>query len=243
MLKVRIPVKAGMHTIAATFEKDTVMPEGILFRQRGDAIQSYFEGVGNISVAGPYDVQGPGDTASREKIFICHPAAPAEESLARKRSSHNLAHRAYRRPIAADDLPPLIALYKQGAEAGGFEPGIRLALQKILVSPEFLFRVELDPTDARPGAFARSATSSLHRGCPSSCGAAFPTTSCSRSPSAGARAIRRSWRVRSGACWPIRARSPWCRTSPASGCSCAISRQYSPIRQPSRTSMRICARR
>jgi hypothetical protein len=149
--KVRIPVKAGMHTIAAAFEKDTVLPEGILFKQRFDAIQSYFEGVGVISIAGPYNVQGPGETASREKIFICQPAAASDEMPCAEKILTNIAHHAYRRPVAADDIPALLALYKQGAEAGGFEQGIRLALQKVLVSPNFLFRVELDPTDTSPG--------------------------------------------------------------------------------------------
>jgi hypothetical protein len=53
-------MKAGTHAIAAAFEKDTVLPEGIIFKERFDAITSHFEGVGNISVAGPYNVQGPG---------------------------------------------------------------------------------------------------------------------------------------------------------------------------------------
>jgi hypothetical protein len=149
--KVRLPVKAGVHTIAAAFEKDTVLPEGILFKQRFDAIQSYFEGVGSIAVAGPYNVQGPGDTASREKIFICHPAGASDEMPCAEKILTNIVHHAYRRPVTADDMPALLALYKQGAEAGGFEQGIRLALQKVLVSPNFLFRVELDPADTSPG--------------------------------------------------------------------------------------------
>jgi hypothetical protein len=149
--KVRIPIKAGTHTIAAAFEKDSVLPEGIIFRQRFDNIQSHFEGVGAVSVAGPYNVQGPGATPSRDKIFVCHPTAAAEEQACAEKIFTALAHRAYRRPIAADDLPQLLALYKQGAEAGGFEAGVRLALQKILVSPDFIFRVELDPADAAPG--------------------------------------------------------------------------------------------
>jgi hypothetical protein len=153
--KVRIPVKAGTHTIAADFQKDTVLPEGILFKPRFDAIQSHFEGVGAISIAGPYNVQGPGETASRDKIFICHPTAAAEEEACAEKILTNIAHRAYRRPIAAEDLPQLIALYKQGAETGGFETGVRLALQKILVSPDFIFRVELDPADMSPGAVRR----------------------------------------------------------------------------------------
>jgi hypothetical protein len=63
----------------------------------------------------------------------------------------NLAHRAYRRPVRPDDVTQLVALYKTGAQNGGFESGVRLALQKILVSPEFLFRAEVDPPGAAPG--------------------------------------------------------------------------------------------
>jgi hypothetical protein len=154
-LKVRLPVKAGTHSLVATFLKDTVLQEGIVFRQRADAIISHFEGVGSISVAGPYNVQGPGVTPSRENIFVCHPSAPTEEQACAEKILANLAHRAYRRPIADDDLPQLIALYKQGAETGGFESGVRLALQKILVSPDFIFRAELDPADAAPGSVHR----------------------------------------------------------------------------------------
>jgi hypothetical protein len=154
-LKVRLPVKAGTHAIAAAFEKDTVLQEGILFRQRADAVQSHFEGVGSISIAGPFNVQGPGATPSRDKIFVCHPSAPAEEQACAQKILSSLARRAYRRPIAADDLPQLVALYKQGAEIGGFESGVRLALQKILVSPEFIFRAELDPAEAHTGSVHR----------------------------------------------------------------------------------------
>ncbi len=118
-------------------------------------MQAHFEGVGSISIAGPYNVQGPGDTASREKIFVCHPAASAEEQPCAETIISTLARRAYRRPISADDLPQLMSLYRQGAESGGFESGIRLALQKILVSPEFIFRVELDPPEARAGTVYR----------------------------------------------------------------------------------------
>jgi len=149
--KVRLQVKAGAHTIAAAFQKDTVLPEGILFKPRFDAIPSHFEGVGGIAIAGPYNVQGPGDTPSREKIFVCHPAGAADEMACAEKLLTNIAHRAYRRPTTENDLRPIMALYKQGAEAGGFESGVRLALQKILVSPNFIFRIELDPAGATPG--------------------------------------------------------------------------------------------
>jgi hypothetical protein len=145
-------VKAGARTLVATFVKDTVMPEGILPRGRERA---FFEGVGNITVGGPYNVQGPGTTASRDKIFICHPAQDADEKACAEKIVANLAHRAYRRPVTADDLKQLLALYRRGTESGGFEGGVRLALQKILVSPEFIFRMEFDPADAAPGSVYR----------------------------------------------------------------------------------------
>jgi hypothetical protein len=155
-LKVRLPVKAGTRTLVAAFLKDTVVSEDILpKRYRDGNDKDFFEGVGSISVVGPYDVQGPGATESRDRIFLCHPAAPAEELPCAEKIITNLAHRAYRRPIVADDLPQLLALYRQGAESGGFEQGVRLALQTILVSPEFIFRMEFDPPNAAPGSVHR----------------------------------------------------------------------------------------
>jgi hypothetical protein len=150
-LKVRLPVKAGTWTITATFLKDSVVPEGIVNRKD----KAFFEGLGGITVGGPFNVQGPGETPSREKIFVCHPAVAADEQPCAEKIIANLAHRAFRRPVAADDLPPLLALYRKGAESGGFEAGIRLALQSILVSPEFIFRMEFDPPGAAPGSANR----------------------------------------------------------------------------------------
>jgi hypothetical protein len=154
-MKLRLPVKAGPHTLLAAFLKDTVVSEDIL-PQRGRGgngnDKDYFEGIGNITVVGPFNVQGPGNTESRDRIFVCHPAAPAEEQACAEKIIANLAHRAYRRPVVADeDLPALLALYKRGAQRGGFEAGIRLALQTILVSPDFVFRSEVDPPDAARG--------------------------------------------------------------------------------------------
>lgn len=153
-LEVRVPVKAGTRTVMATFTKDTIKPEGVLakynpsLRNRDPA---FFEGVGSISIAGPYNIEGPGETASRDKIFLCRPAdSQREEACARKIISA-LARRAFRRPITEEDLPILLDLYREGRDLGGFETGIRMAVQKILVSPEFLFRMEFDPPGVEPG--------------------------------------------------------------------------------------------
>ena len=151
-LKIRVPVKAGARELAATFLKDTLIKEGIIERVRDDVVQTYFEGVATITVAGPFNVQGPGETVNRERIFICRPSRATDEQACATKILTNLAHRAYRRPVGADDMTPLLALYKTGAQNGGFESGVRLALQKILVSPAFVFRAEVDPPGAAPGA-------------------------------------------------------------------------------------------
>src|SRR5437870_3143616 len=153
-VKVRLSVKAGVHALDATFLKDTVVDEGIIDRVREDQVRTYFEGVGTITVAGPYKVEGPGVTPARDKIFVCRPARGEEPACAEKILS-NLAHRAYRRPVAADDMSQLLALYQRGAQSVGFESGIRLALQKILASPDFIFRAEFDPQGAAPGSAHR----------------------------------------------------------------------------------------
>src|SRR5262249_55963647 len=98
-LRVRVPVKAGERTVVATFLKDSLVQEGIIFKPRIDAVQSHFEGIGGISIAGPFKVQGPGATASREKIFICHPNGASEEQACAETIITALAHRAYRRPV------------------------------------------------------------------------------------------------------------------------------------------------
>ena len=150
-LKVRMQIDAGTREISTSFLKDTLIQEGIIDRIRSDDVTQYFEGVGTVTVAGPFNVNGPGETTSRERIFTCQPTSNADEMACAEKILSNLARRAYRRPVHADDMPQLLSLYKMGAEDGGFEGGIRLALQKILVSPDFLFRAELDPADAQPG--------------------------------------------------------------------------------------------
>lgn len=153
-LEVRIPVKAGTRTIAATFIKDTIMTEGVLkkpdlgLRNRESA---FFEGVGSLSVGGPYNIEGPGITPSREIIFTCRPSRNQSDESCAKEIISRLTRLAYRRPVIEDDISILLNLYREGKNEGDFENGVRMALQTILVSPEFLFRMEFDPADVKPG--------------------------------------------------------------------------------------------
>jgi hypothetical protein len=151
-LEVRIPVKAGPHLVASTFLKDTVKTEGVLDTAGNRA---FFEGVGSVSITGPYATKGPGDTPSRRRIFVCRPRRSRDEEACATKIITTLARRAYRRTINKDEIPSLMIPYKSARDTRSFEDGIRLALQRILVSPDFLFRVEVDPARAPSGSAYR----------------------------------------------------------------------------------------
>jgi hypothetical protein len=104
----------------------------------------------SVSINGPYDARGPGDTPSRRRIFVCRPAKPGEEDGCAKRILATLMRRAYRRPITDADVQVPIKFYKDARADGDFEAGIEMALRAVLVSPEFLFRVEQDPANVPP---------------------------------------------------------------------------------------------
>ena len=111
-LEVRIPVAAGSHEVASTFVKDTVKPEGVLDRAGN---QAFFEGVGSVSIAGPYAPTGSGDTASRRKIFVCRPRGQrSDEDACATRIITTLARRAYRRPITKEEIPSLMTPHEGG---------------------------------------------------------------------------------------------------------------------------------
>jgi hypothetical protein len=146
-LQVRFQTTAGTHQIGVTYLKDTVKKEGVIVRGRN---QAFFEGVGGVTVIGPYDAKGPGDTPSRRRIFVCQPASQSEEDSCATRILSTLARRAYRRPVTERDTQPLLALYREGKSRGGFEAGIGLALRGILISTGFLFRAEQAPANVAP---------------------------------------------------------------------------------------------
>jgi hypothetical protein len=108
-----------------------------------------------LTVAGPYNTTGRGDTPSRERIFICRPGSPADEQPCAKTILSNLARRAFRRPVTDADVQPLLAFYRSGRQEGDFDHGIEKALRAMLVSPDFLFRSERDPRGAAPGTVYR----------------------------------------------------------------------------------------
>ena len=117
--------------------------------------QNFPRDVLQIDVAGPFSPGGPGNTPSRERIFICQPADASAEAGCARRIIKTLAHRAYRRPISAADMSPLMHIYAAERATSDFEHGVEAAVEAILVSPHFLFLIEQDPKGSAPGSVHR----------------------------------------------------------------------------------------
>jgi hypothetical protein len=157
----RIPVRAGPHRVAAAFLRtfdgpvnDNIAPIGHSIADTQIGAQYGITAVPHmrdVAVTGPYNPTGVSETPSRRKIFICRPIAPDEERPCAEKIISSLATGAYRRPVAAKDVASLMPFYDQGAKEGGFELGVRTALEAMLVSPHFIFRLEEVPARARPG--------------------------------------------------------------------------------------------
>jgi hypothetical protein len=160
-LQVRVPMKAGLRTVAATILKaNDILPEGLgparipIWSREGDVptVPAY---VSSLLIGGPYNASVPKDSPSRRRIFVCQPANNADETACATKILSTLARRAYRRPATSDDVQALLGFYKTARAAKDFDAGIRAALERVLVSPDFLFRIEADPANAAPGSVYR----------------------------------------------------------------------------------------
>ena len=159
-LRVRIPVKAGTREVAFSFLRNSAIAEGVL--EPISAAETYhYAGdrdapmaVWTVEVAGPFNAErrklGLG-TPSQERIFTCKPGSESREAACAEQILGSLARRAFRRPITDVDTTSLMTFYNAGRANGSFESGIEFALRAILVDPEFLFRVEVDPVAVAPG--------------------------------------------------------------------------------------------
>jgi mono/diheme cytochrome c family protein len=147
----RIPIKAGSHLVGVTFvahdqarDEETLRPR---MRSRGTQ-----PALGAVTITGPTNVRPGGDSPSRRRIFVCRPAAGATavaETACARRILSTLARRAYRRPAIDADVDLLMPFYTAGRSEAGFDKGIQNALERLLVSPQFLFRIEHDPANNR----------------------------------------------------------------------------------------------
>ena len=161
-LEVRIAARAGPRVLGVSFVQGRSERDGVLQPRATGKVLAIAErwsstseapeaAVDQVSIAGPFDATGPGDTPSRERILTCRPAGVADEAPCAREILSTLARRAWRRPVTGRDLDTLLGFYEAGHRDGGFEAGIRRSLESILVDPEFLFRVEREPAGAPPG--------------------------------------------------------------------------------------------
>lgn len=150
---MRIPLTAGPHTIGAGFLSESAKLE-LGGGRAGDAPTSANTvSVEYVTIGGPFNPTGPGDTESRKIIFTCRPKPGEPEEACARQILASLSRRAYRRPVSAADTDPLMKLFASGrADGGSFDSGIEMALTGILISPEFLFRAETPPAGQAKGA-------------------------------------------------------------------------------------------
>ncbi|HWP70023.1 MAG TPA: DUF1592 domain-containing protein [Gemmatimonadaceae bacterium] len=156
-----VPVRAGAHRISAAFLRTFEGPVNDNIAQIGASIADTQIGselgitnvahLRDLTVTGPYNPTGVSETASRHKIFTCRPTTPDEERPCAEKIISSIGGSAYRRPLQPRDVKGLMTFFDQGRAEGGFELGVRMALEAILSSPHFIFRVEELPAGARPG--------------------------------------------------------------------------------------------
>ncbi|MEJ1963167.1 MAG: DUF1592 domain-containing protein [Gammaproteobacteria bacterium] len=188
-ISLRVPLKAGPHTIGITFRKTLSLDETVQTlhnttevvvmpteppapipvdfivdgaRVGATTVPSYhmsprfsqanfLRDVLQIDVEGPFDAAGPGDTPSRRRIFACRPSMLKSESACAKKILTALTRQAYRRPVGAADIDPLMKVYSEARADAGFDHGVEAAVEAVLVSPSFLFFPEKDPPGSAPG--------------------------------------------------------------------------------------------
>ena len=149
----RVRVPAGPHAVGVSVVRQA-NARGVddLFSEWGIS-----SGVGSLTIVGPSNATGPGETPSRRKIFICRPGRPEDEMPCARRTLAALATRAYRRPVPERDpsIDILMGFYTSGHERRGFDTGIQYALARVLVDPRFIFRFEREPGQSPAGAIYR----------------------------------------------------------------------------------------
>ena len=139
-LEVQTRVTAGVHQVSAAFVDSPWEREGVtqpIQVDFGRGSDEYFDGyaaVDTVTIRGPYEAGGPGDTPSRRAVLSCRPARAAEEDTCARKIFETLARRAYRRPPTTEEIDTLVSFYRSGSKPGGFEAGIRAGLERMLVS-------------------------------------------------------------------------------------------------------------
>jgi hypothetical protein len=158
-MQIRFAAKAGQHSVAVTFLQTNFAPIlDIDIHPLRDTVQTgptpgytFFPHVGTVRIEGPYNAVDAQDSASRRKIFICRPSGAADEAACARKIITNLATQAFRRPATSDDLSSLMDFYQSGRQESDFDHGIETALSRILASPKFIYRMEVEQANVKPG--------------------------------------------------------------------------------------------
>jgi hypothetical protein len=155
-LRIRVPVKAGPHAVTIAFLEDADAVEPVRLQPYIRSSVDNFDWSGSphlqsLIISGPFDPGGASDTPSRRRIFACHPGGRITEEVCARQILTTLARRAYRQPPTDQDVQTLLQFYQSGKRDGGFDGGVELALERILASPKFLFRIERDAAGVAPG--------------------------------------------------------------------------------------------
>jgi hypothetical protein len=170
-LEFRLAVKAGPQTIAAAFLQNSYSAvEDLVHRPMNSTndpnigMQYGYTAVphlARVDITGPYNIKGAGDTPSRRKIFLCHPASSSDEIPCAKQIVTNLVRRAFRSAPADADIEAFLGFYQQARTKSNFDTGVEMALRRILADPEFVFRFEMPPPSAAPGTVYRISDTEL----------------------------------------------------------------------------------
>ena len=154
-----IAVRAGEHRLTAAFIRKMDGPYEDLIRPNDWSLTGTETSYGttslphmmSLTVEGPHGTTGVSEFDARRRVFSCRPTAAAEERPCAEEIVSRLAAGAYGRDVDDDEVGDLLVFYEMGSEDGGFEAGVRTALEAILSSPHFLFRMEREPVDVAPG--------------------------------------------------------------------------------------------
>jgi mono/diheme cytochrome c family protein len=153
-LEFPLQLKAGPKVVGVSFVQHTEARDENTLRPRMRS-RGTQPAIASVTISGPFDVKAPGDSPSRKRILICAPSNAAGELPCARRILSTLARRAYRHPITDADLNDLLPFYKAGRKEANFDRGIQRALERLLVSSQFLFRIERPPSNATPGSLYR----------------------------------------------------------------------------------------
>lgn len=149
-LNARIPVKAGPHKLGVTFIKKTsalleTERQPYLAHFNADRHPRPQPALYSLSVIGPYEASGAGETPARSRLFVCSAAKASEETACAKQILSSVMQRAWRRHVTDEELQVPLKFYREARAGASFDSGIEMALRAILVTPQFLFRIERDP--------------------------------------------------------------------------------------------------